>query len=344
MTADEPSLRERLKPRFRGTLLGGAIGDALGFPFEGSSRFFVCALGDEAVQRFERHRSGYYAAGQYSDDTQMTLALANSIVEHGVVDGAKVAAAFVPLWRENRIVGRGGACSEAVQRLIDGSATWETSGAEEGRAGNGAAMRAAPLGLWNHDRPHELLHDVELTSRITHTDVRAVAGAAVVATSVSYNLTHHDVILGDFLDVVGQAAGHFSDGFAQSLQQLPRLLSLREEEAVAEIAKSGLDSAYRESSDGITPFVVPTVLIALYAFLRSPNDFEGALRCCLQAGGDVDTTASICGSISGALNGIDGLPPALVDGVVDGDQIVAVADAMYALKAAGRGRSSGTRG
>lgn len=342
MSADEPSLRERMKPRFRGTLLGGAIGDALGFPFEGSSRFFLQALGKDVSRRFERHRTGYHPAGQFSDDTQMSLALASSILEEGCVDGAKVAESFVPLWRENRIVGRGGACSEAVQRLISG-VDWESSGAEEGRAGNGAAMRAAPLGLWDHDRPDELLHDVERTSRITHKDARAIAGAAVVASSVAYNLTHHDVILGDFLDVVQRAAGHFSEDFAAALQLLPRLLSLPEEDAVGEIARTGLDSTYRESGDGITPFVVPTVMIALYAFLRSPNDFEAAVRCCLHAGGDVDTTASICGSISGSLNGVGALPKALVETLVDADQVIAVADGLYALKSVSRGRSQSGR-
>ena len=90
--ADEPTLRSRLKSRFRGTVLGAAVGDALGFPFEGSSRSFVMAIGSDAITHYEKHRSGYFPEGQYSDDTQMSLATIESIVEAGGVDGAGISA------------------------------------------------------------------------------------------------------------------------------------------------------------------------------------------------------------------------------------------------------------
>ncbi|MEE8143018.1 MAG: ADP-ribosylglycohydrolase family protein [Planctomycetota bacterium] len=335
---EEPTLKSLLKTRFRGTLMGGAIGDALGFPFEGSSRSFMVAVGDEVTQRYEKHRSGYFPRGQYSDDTQMTLATVEAIVEAGGIEGESIAASFIPLWRENRIVGRGNACTEAVQRLMDGVADWRTSGAEEGRAGNGAAMRIAPLGLWDYDQQERLGGHVELVSRITHNDARAVAGAAAVAAAVAYNVTHREVILGDFLDFVSGVAQPFHEQMAKVIQDLPRLLSIPDQRALEMISTFGFPGAYRESHDGITPFVVSTVMLALYYFLRSPTNYEMTVRNCLLAGGDVDTTAGIAGSISGALNGIDALPKKLVEGMQSRDRILELADRFYNRKEQQRSR------
>ncbi|MFQ5654986.1 MAG: ADP-ribosylglycohydrolase family protein, partial [Planctomycetota bacterium] len=306
--ASDRSLKALLRPRFRGTILGGAIGDALGFPFEGTSRSFMVALGDDITDSFAKHRSGYFPQGQYSDDTQMTIATVEAILKAERVDGRAIADAFVPLWRENRIIGRGNACSEAIQRLIDGTADWRSSGAEEGRAGNGAAMRAAPIGLWDYDQPERLIVDGEIAASITHHDPSAIAGAAAVAAGVAYNLTHREVILGDLLDAVSGAAGRFDAELASHIRDLPRYLSLPGEKALEEISTLGLSGPYRETREGITPSVVPTVLIALYYFLRTPTQYVDAVRNCLLVGGDVDTTASVVGSLSGALNGIEGIP------------------------------------
>ncbi|MGE3166650.1 MAG: ADP-ribosylglycohydrolase family protein [Planctomycetota bacterium] len=332
----EPTLKSLLRSRFRATLLGGAIGDALGFPFEGYSSSFMAALGNEATQQFVRHRSGYFPAGQYSDDTQLTLATVEALLEQRGFDGAAIARHFVPLWRDNLVVGRGRATSEAIDRLLNGTADWQTSGAEEGRAGNGAAMRAAPFGLLDFDDTERLIEHAVAASRITHKDPLAVAGAVAIAAAVAYNLTHRDVILGEFLDCVGGATRGVDARFANYVITMPRLLSLREEAAVDEISTTGLDGPYRESGDGIAPFVVPSVLIALYHFLRTPHDFRATVRGCLYAGGDVDTTTALAGAVSGALNGEAALPQNLVESLQDAARIRDLADQLHELKTGGR--------
>lgn len=325
-------LRELLRPRFRGTLLGLAVGDALGFPFEGSSPHYMEALGDDLTASFQRHRSGYFPAGQYSDDTQLTIATVQALLEVGDVDGERIAATFLPLWRENRIIGRGAGCTEAMQRLASGAADWQSCGCEEGRAGNGAAMRAAPIGLWDFDDGETLLRHVELVSRITHNDARAIAGAAAVAAAVAYNLTHREVILGELLDAVQEAVGAFHDPLAAALGRLPTLLSRRRARAIEDILSTDREDTARESREGVSGFVVPTVLLAFYGFLRHPNDYAGAVRECLLAGGDVDTTASICGALSGSHLGERGVPPALLSTLVDRALIQGLADRLYHQK------------
>lgn len=327
---ERPSLKALLKPRFRGALLGGAIGDALGFPYEGSSRSYMQALGDKLVEGYEKHRSGYFPAGQFSDDTQMTLATVEAIVAAEDVDGAAIAAAFVPLWRENRVVGREDDCTEAIQRLMDGTRDWSTAG--EGGDGNGAAMRAAPIGLWDYDRQDLIVNHVRICGGITHKHSRALAGAAAVAAAVAYNVTHREIILGDFLDAVGAAAGAFDDEFARCIQDVPRLLSIDRGQARDQISVMGREDDPPDVREGIPATPIPTVLMAITSFLRSPSDYLPTVHRCLLAGGDADTCASIAGSLSGAMIGAEGLPEHLVEELPGRDGIIRLADALHGLR------------
>lgn len=323
---------ERLRQRFLGTILGGAIGDALGFPFEGSSRAFMSALPGSLVERFASHRSGFFPPGQYTDDTQMTLATIDAILAAGCVDGQILSECFMELWRDHLIVGPGEASTEAIQRLLRGEAGWEDSGAEPGRAGNGCAMRAAPIGLWNYDDPEGLVEDSRTAGVITHKDPRATAGMAAVAAAVAYNVTASEVILGDFIDRVADAAGWFHPEFAELITDIPRYLSLSERDALPAMGMLGFDEPPAFELDGITPYVVPTVLSSFYCFLKTPFDYGRTVERCLRAGGDVDTTASIAGSLSGALNGPDELPRDLLRDLLDRGEIERKVEAFFLLK------------
>ncbi len=335
---EELSLRTRLKPRFRGTLLGGAVADALGFPFEGSSRSFMRALGNDVAERFEKHRSGYFPAGQYSDDTQLAIATMEAILESGGVDGQTVANHYVPLWRENRVIGRGDSTTEAIMKLISGKATWENSGVPRGRAGNSAASRAPVVGLWDYDQPERLLEDVATVSRITHRDERALAGAAAVAAAVAYNVTHRELILGEFLDATAKAAAHFHADFGRWLRDFPRYLSMSEDAALDLFASLGLEqNAARGVRDGVSSFVVPTVLVALYFFLRSPTDYLRTVRNCLLVGGDVDTVSAVAGSISGAYNSVEVIPKSLLGSILNRETMLQLADRFHHSKEERRG-------
>ena len=318
-------------------MLGAAVGDALGFPFEGASRSFVMAIGSDVITQYERHRSGYFPEGQYSDDTQLSLATIEGIVEAGGVDGATLASRYAALWRENVIIGRSEPCTEAVNRLLDGM-SWTESGLGRGRTDNGAAMRAAPIGLWDYDQPARLLEDIDVASRITHRDVRAIAGAAVVAAAVAYNLTHREVILGEFIDSVAATAAHFDPEFGRTLQNLPHYLSMGGDQALEVFAELAGENPL--TSDGVGPDVTPTVLVALYYFLRSPASYLETVRNCLLAGGDVDTTAAIAGALSGSFNGLDAIPKSLQEGVLHRERMLRQADRLHAMKEEERSRGS----
>jgi ADP-ribosylglycohydrolase len=321
---------EDLRDRFRATLLGCAIGDALGFPFEGSPPEALSRV-PELAEDFRPRPKGRYAKGQYTDDTQMTLALAASIAEEGKVDGRAVAARFAQLWRDGIILEAGETTSDSIKRIIKGK-PWMSAGAEIGKAGNGAAMRASPIGLWHCDDPVKVARDAEIQGVITHKDPRALAGGAAIAAAVALALEGAEPSAKRFCALVAEAAHTLSPEFATMLGELPKFLKWEIRSAVTAITRMGLEPGAMPDWPGISPFVVPSVVMSLYAFLREPNDFRAAMRLALRAGGDVDTTAAMTGAISGAYLGMAGLPARLRKGVLHADVIVQIADLLYARK------------
>jgi ADP-ribosylglycohydrolase len=325
-----PSHDDELRDRFRATLLGCAIGDALGFPFEGAPPEALARV-PELAEDFRPRPRGRYAKGQYTDDTQMTLALAASIAEEGKVDGRAVAQRFAQLWRDGIILEAGESTTEAIKRVLKGK-PWMSSGAEVGQAGNGAAMRSSPIGLWHFDRPTKVSRDAEIQGVITHKDPRALAGGAAIAAAVACVLDGQEPTPRHLCNAVAEAANSQSPEFASHLHDLPRLLKWEVRSAVAAIWRMGLGEGELPEAPGISSFVIPSVMISLYSFLREPNDFRAALRLVLRAGGDVDTTGAMTGAISGAWLGMAGLPARLRKGVLHADVIVEIADLLYARK------------
>jgi len=315
-----------LENRFVGTIVGVAVGDALGAPFEGvdANRLF-----QESEQMDFAPVLGF-PRGQYTDDTQMTLAIIKAILKDGAVDGKTVADEFAELWRSGEILGAGASCSEGVWRYIRGEAEWDKCGTERGRAGNGTAMRASPIGLWDYDAPDRIARDAEVISIMTHSDERAVAGAIAVASAVAYLVTAQEVSPADFAERVSGNVRERSEEFARALDKLPELLRADERDAIPAIINEGWTG--HDPSFGVTPFVIPTVLASSYAFLKYPHDFSSSVRAVINMGGDVDSTGSITGAMSGAFNGVGAIPRHLREGVKDSREIHDLAAALFDKK------------
>ncbi len=322
--------------RFTGCILGQAVGDALGFLVEGHPAEQTAAAVTPFPRRFTLHPCGLFPPGQYTDDTQMMRAILTSLVERGRVDAGDVAARFVPLWREGEIVGRGRATTEAVLRLMTG-VSWRESGTPAPNAGNGSAMRTAPLGLWLYDDPAALSRAAADVSCITHTDPRCLAGAVAISAVVAYGVSHDAIDVGPFIHFVADLARPYHVEFAALIETLLRWLEMDKTAAVQEIRYAGLPPGQRPDWPGISPFVVPTVLVCLYAFLRTPADYRETVRFVIAQGGDVDTTGAIAGAISGAFNGIEAVPESLTRAVTDQgrygyESLRALAERLWALK------------
>ena len=177
---------ERNRDLFRGSLLWGAVGDALGRVAEHKSPSEIRArFGPDGPTEYVR----WYGwcdgpTGTITDDTQLTMEIARSIIQ---TDGR-----FDPEGFSRRLIdwlpigrGKGRATTEAIENLIAGLPWWQ-AGVMVNSAGNGAAMRAAPIGLVHALRatPDRLIRDALLSSLPTHTHRVGVAGA-IVARPVS---------------------------------------------------------------------------------------------------------------------------------------------------------------
>jgi len=323
--------------RFAGCLVGQALGDALGFVVEGQGAALCAAYADLVVRA--RRSAGWarapFATGQYSDDTQLARELAASLVERRGFDAPDYARRIAAIFVDGRVVGRGLSTEAAALRLAAG-VPWQQAGTPPPSAGNGSAMRVAPVGLLHAHDLARLQTDATEQGRITHADPRCGAGARVVARAVAAALRGE---LGD----AGTLCTELADGcaaddaaLAAALRRLPSLLAAPPERAAWQIAPVGLPDGADTAVAAIAPFVTPSVLWSLYAALRHADDYVEAIAVAIGVGGDVDTTAAMTGAIVGAAVGLHGLPPQqarLVHdrGALGYDELCALGAGLHAL-------------
>jgi ADP-ribosylglycohydrolase len=318
-----------LRDRFHGCLLGCAVGDALGAPFEG--------YWDHQLPRRAALLRGFaevegYPRGQYTDDTQLTLATIESVVRRGDLEPDDVARSIASLWRHDSVVGPGGACTRAATTFLR-TRDWMTCGAPVGQAGNGAAMRTAALGLFFLRDPERLPAAVADISRITHHDPRSVAGGIAIAKAAQLLATgEHSEAIG-FCGEIAAAMRPYDTTFSDLVEELPSRVEEDREAALHAIAWAGSPRP-EFSRPVITPFVVPTVLAALWSILRKPNSWAGAVAEAIGLGGDVDTLGAIVGALVGVRLGATAIPSQLASGVLGSERIKVLASQYYEVATA----------
>ena len=260
--------------RIAGCLLGGALGDALGSHFEGSA-----VVNDFSMPSNLR----------VTDDTQLTIATCESIVDTRRVSPESIANNFVRWFRERRISGIGSSTLKALTEL-DAGGHWAMAGAVgELAAGNGAAMRIAPIAFFldpNIDTDRQTIRDI---CRITHRNDEAYIGALAVLRTI------HFVIQGGRLN---------SDLLTLLIETLPDS-NVRDRLAIVRDSNCTIDEyATRFSASG---YVADSVPLAILAAIRATN-ISDSIRNLVNCGGDTDTIASMFGQIFGAAYGTDSLP------------------------------------
>jgi len=334
------SKRAPSKDQFSGCLLGQCLGDALGFPVEGTLPE-ACRLYIEQVLTGlmegsfgpEKMDISPYTLGQYTDDSQLARELMISYATCGEFDPRDYARRICEIFAEHKVVGCGIATLQAALRLKSGI-PWTESGEPPPSAGNGTAMRAAPVGLIFGDHPETMLRVAHDQGRITHMDKRCSAGSTAIAGAVALASRMYPLDLDSFLTTLGEWVGVYHEDFALYIEELAIWTRLDPEAAVVPISKCGRAPDYGEDWQYISPFVIPSVLWSLYSFLRSPEDYWTTITTAIGCGGDVDTTGAMAGAISGAYLGLEGLPGNLIGIVNDRgdwgyDELVRLAESCY---------------
>jgi ADP-ribosylglycohydrolase len=196
-------------------------------------------------------------------------------------------------------------------------------------------MRIAPLALTYHTDLDALLEHTVACCQVTHTHPSAIAGAILAAFAVAYALNHEQFAPDAFLDYIASPASRFDADPTQQVRALPSLLEMPEEEVLSQLLAH---------SNVFGSPITDVMLVALYAFLRTPENFEESILTCVNAGWDTDTMACICGHIAGAWNGVQAIPAPWLAGLENGykgrDYLLELAQALY-LKSAWPGRRHG---
>ena len=272
-----------LEDRFRGCLLGLAVGDALGAPVEFSKRYTYELRGMEAGGPFN------LKAGQWTDDTSMALCLASSLLR-GSFDAKGQMDQYVSWYKHGHWSSTGkcfdiGATTTAALEAYIKTGDAERSG--QPGEGNGALMRLAPAILWAYPDESMVITAARLSTGYTHASA-VCRDASVVLATVIYR-----ALRGDLPDYA-------------LLIPLEVVLDLR----TVQIRNIAEGSFARKDEGEIrsTGWAVHTLEAALWA-VHGAENFKEALLRAVNLGGDTDTIGAVTGQIAGALWGESGIPP-----------------------------------
>jgi|APHM01.1.fsa_nt_gi ADP-ribosylglycohydrolase len=297
--------------RAKGALLGLACGDALGRPIEFNSPDQI-QREHGRVSDMLGHGTHRQPAGTITDDTEMALCIARSLIEQNQFDPVDVAERFVE-WYESGPFDIGLMTRRALKRIQDG-ASWETAGEREwdkslegSNAGNGSIMRCAPLAIAYADYPAALVRTSIDSSRITHADPRCTLGCAVLNLTIAAGLHRQDAPLSATLGLLSE---DLATSISRTVGIIPDGASPVLEAGVPEELRTALESV----PDGINPdhlsnsgYIVDTLQTALYDALTA-GSAEKAIVTAVNRGGDTDTIGAIAGAIAGAQSGVSALP------------------------------------
>jgi len=257
--------------RARAALLGGAVGDALG----ATTEFMKPAQIRERIGVHREITGGGWLnllPGQVTDDTAMTLCVARGIVQARKWNLAAIADRFAH-WLSGEPADVGATCRRGILEYVETRRL--ATAPNEGDAGNGAAMRVAPVALYT-------LGDEELLSRLAVEQAR---------------ITHHHPLSDAACVSVGKM-------IQRGLLRTP-LAGLRA--AAEELAARHPEFRF-EGYDGKSSAYVPDTLRTVLDAFFSTGSFEECLVKTVNRGGDADTAGAIAGAIAGARYGLSAIP------------------------------------
>lgn len=284
----------------RGLLLGTMVGDALGLPAEGLSP-------DQIRRRWkgEWKMRLCFGRGMISDDTEHTLMVAQSLIccANDAHAFQRSLAWKLRWWFLALPAGVGLATAKACLKLWFGVPPTH-SGVKS--AGNGPAMRSAVIGAFFAHDAVKRREFVTMSTRLTHTDPRAemaARGVAEAAARIVRGEKCHDEFL---LELPAFGYGEEWLSICHKLAE-----AYASKLSVSEFACSfGLNR-------GVRGYAFHTVPVALYAWLKHPEDFATALTSALDCGGDTDTVGAVVGAIAGASMGKTGIPAEWLERIVE---------------------------
>lgn len=277
------------------TLVGCAIGDALGNPFE--MKPAISPLLTEWDGQFKAGGTFWRGeAGQYTDDTLMSIALSKSLIQCSGFDVEDVAREYLAWYETGNTRGIGTTTAGAIFNLKLGASHLESGlvtnpdGTPTG--GNGTAMRAAPIGLVYRFDLSKLMECAIKDASITHNSMEPKIGSVAVAMGVALlanQVSSPKAVLADVCSVLTESL------VKDKIEQANFFL------------EQGLDPVQALAQIGTSGYVPETVGAAYYC-LGATESFQDAVVMAVKGGGDTDTTAAVVGALAGTFYGLEGIP------------------------------------
>ena len=275
----------------KGLIFGLAIGDVLGYPTE----FMTLArikteFGPNGIADFPK------SPALFTDDTQMSIAIAQALLKAGAQDLETIMEAikeeFIK-WRRSPENNRapGNACLAGVSNMERG-VHWSESGVADSK-GCGSAMRVAPIGYVYQNDPDKLKLVTRASGICTHGHRTAIAASIGAAYLVKLALDGTDP--GRMIPETQSFTARISREFDTALSKVSECIVWpNEEDALKYLGEGWIGEE--------------AVALALYCFLRHPDDYKKAVLRGANTNGDSDSVACIAGGISGAFLGIAAIP------------------------------------
>ncbi|WP_434753238.1 ADP-ribosylglycohydrolase family protein [Paenibacillus amylolyticus] len=279
------------RDRFEGSLMGLAVGDALGTTVEFSSPGTFEPVTDMVG-------GGVFGlkAGEWTDDTSMALCLAESLVRQPSFDPDDQMRRYTNWYRVGYMSSTGncfdigGATRSALERFARTGEAYSGS-TDPMTAGNGSIMRLAPVAMAYASQPEAAVRYAGLSSRTTHAATESVEACEVLAAVLVAGFHGADKATMLSPDTLKRWRTEKGIPFSPAIEEV--VMGSYQRKEPPEIQGSG--------------YVVRSIEAALWAFTKSSSFQEGALLA-VNLGDDADTTGAIYGQIAGAYYGRSGIP------------------------------------
>lgn len=295
-------------------LFGLALGDALGWHTEFKVLPEIKRIyGEQGIQAPPLSAAGVY---EYTDDTQMTVALTQGLLEAGLaadLDTQMQAVARHFIHWKNTAPSRapGNTCLSAVRKLEMGL-NWKEAGIVASK-GCGSAMRVATIGyLYQHNTP-KLIEVAKASGIVTHGHPAAVA--ASIAAAYMVKLALDGVHPQEYLRRVLEITDGISDEFDAVMYRVGQAHFASEERCLAHIGEGWVGDE--------------AVGLALWCVQKYPDDYLAVVRRGANTNGDSDSVASIAGGISAARLGLDAIPAEWRATCENRDLLIELAEQMF---------------
>jgi ADP-ribosylglycohydrolase len=278
--------------RSRIALEGLSVGDAFG------EQWLHAGVAARAAAHGQRAMPQTARSWPWTDDTAMALSIVEVLAARGTVDPHELAGAFARRYAYEPGRGYGGGAHQVLAELVSGTGYAVAARAlfhGQGSCGNGGAMRAAPVGAYFADDLDAVVAEAARSAAPTHAHADGVAGAVAVAVAAAAVWAGERDPRALLETVVARTpAGPTRDGLGRALPML----------------RADHVTVASELGNGSRVVASDTVPFAVWCAATHLGDYAGALWCCTEVGGDIDTTCAIVGGIVVGAVGVAGIPAA----------------------------------